>query len=189
MIGWCTGGTYAPATGFREHSDNEWTRLVIGLLFFGFLSLSIKAYFTGVSYWCSLPSNRFRKTLWQWCKNTVGKQEIQIYLSVKLPWHFCLFRSARTSWDTFVRPSANLPVGKKNLDQLYSSALYMLHRPIWPYIFRKLMTHTIHWCPHDDNDMQRQRQNYYKIWNNIWHVFALQLKVIHATLICNLFRS
>ena len=28
-----------------------------------------------------------------------------------------LFRSARTSWITFVRP----PVGKKNLDQLYSS--------------------------------------------------------------------
>ena len=41
-----------------------------------------------------------------------------------------LFRSARTSWNTFVSSSVRSSVGKKNLDQLYSSALYMLHRPI-----------------------------------------------------------
>ena len=164
MIGWCTGGTYAPATGFREHSDNEWTRLVIGLLFFGFLSLSIKAYFTGVSYWCSLPSNRFRKTLWQWCKNTVGKQEIQIYLSVKLPWHFYLFRSARTSWDTFVRPSAHLPVGKKNLDQLYSSIYasqthMTIHIPKAHDTYYPLTPPWWQWQRHTQRQRQRQRQN------------------------------
>ena len=32
-----------------------------------------------------------------------------------------LFRSARTSWITFVRPPVRPSVGKKNLDQLYSS--------------------------------------------------------------------
>ena len=32
-----------------------------------------------------------------------------------------IFRSARTSWITFVRPFARPPVCKKNLDQLYSS--------------------------------------------------------------------
>ena len=31
------------------------------------------------------------------------------------------FRSARTSWNTFVRPPVRPSVGKKNLDQLYSS--------------------------------------------------------------------
>ena len=32
-----------------------------------------------------------------------------------------LFRSARTSWNPFVRPSVRPFVGEKNLDQLYSS--------------------------------------------------------------------
>ena len=32
-----------------------------------------------------------------------------------------IFRSARTSWNTFVRSSIRSPVGKKNLDQLYTS--------------------------------------------------------------------
>ena len=50
--------------------------------------------------------------------NTGGGGTLIIIICHHTGW---FFRSARTSWNTFVRPSVRPFVGAKNLDQLYSS--------------------------------------------------------------------
>ena len=48
-------------------------------------------------------------------------QCFDLVVALPISFMFTLFRSARTSWITFVSPSVRPSVRKKNLDQLYSS--------------------------------------------------------------------